>query len=382
MVGMGVISFALVTILSVFNGFEQLNHELNNAFNPDITVTPKEGKVFNLTDEQKAKIKLLPGVKLTSEVLIENAGMKDGDHEFIATLKGVDDAYNKVTDIDSAIIRGEFLLHKKGNNFAVVGAGVERNLGINMEDQFSSITVLIPNRGKTTNPLNPEQAFTRSNIRPSGSFSIQMDYDFKYVFVPLDYMRSLMKYETEISALEVKATSENDVQRVKSELQNLLGPAYVYKDRYQQNETLYRVIKTEKLVLFAILSFVLAIAAFNIIGSLTMLVLEKSKDISILKAMGADNATIRRIFLFEGLLASLIGSLSGIVLAVVVCLIQIHFKVISLQGSGSFIVDAYPVQLQAGDFVLVLLIVVSISMVAAWLPARRATMYSGLVKGT
>jgi len=312
--------------------------------------------------------------------LMENAALKYGDHEFIGTLKGVDDNYTKVTAIDSAIVRGQFLLHNKGIDYAVLGAGVERNLGVNIQDQFSSVTLLIPNRGRNLNPLNPESAFTRSSVHPIGSFSIQMEYDLKYVFLPLTFMRDLLKYDKEVSAIEVKVKNGANVQQVKNELRSTLGNGFDYKDRFQQNETLYKVIQTEKLVLFAILSFVLAIAAFNIVGSLTMLVLEKTKDIAILKAMGADNITIRRIFLFEGLLASLIGSLSGIVLAIIVCLIQIYFKVITLTGSGSFIIDAYPVQLKAMDFLVVLLIVVIISVFAAWLPAQRAAQYSGAIK--
>lgn len=380
MVGMGVISFALVTILSVFNGFEQLNVQLNDTFNPDLSISPKEGKVFTLSAGMMDSIKAVKGVDLVSQVLLENAALKHGDHEFIGTLKGVDGNYDKVTKIDSAIIRGSYVLEKGGISYAVLGAGVERNLGVDLDDPFSTITLLVPNRGKNLNLLNPSAAFMRSGVHPAGSFSIQMDYDMKYVILPLGLMRSLLKYDNELSALEIKVKKEVNPDDVRNRLAALLGPDFVLKDRFQQNETLYKVIQTEKLVLFAILAFVLAIAGFNILGSLTMLVLEKTKDIAILKAMGADNAMVRRIFLFEGLLASLIGSFSGILLAIAVCWVQIHFKIIKLSGSGSFIIDAYPVKMKAMDFVWVLLIVVAISVVAAWLPAQRAAKYTDAIK--
>ncbi|MDX2002431.1 MAG: FtsX-like permease family protein [Chitinophagales bacterium] len=380
MVGMGAISFALVLILSVFNGFEDLNIQLNNTFNPDLTISPKEGKVFVPTEKQLAEVKKLEGVASVSEVLLEQAALKYADNEFIGTLKGVDENYKVVTAIDTAMVRGNFVLDKGSAPYAVFGAGVERNLDLNIEDHLASVTLLIPNRGRSVNPLNPSQSFTRASVVPAGTFSIQMEYDYKYVFVDLDFLRSLLKYEKEVSALEIKVQENGNLESVRAGLGKIFGKDFHYRDRYQQNETLYKVIKTEKLVLFAILSFVLAIAGFNIIGSLSMLVLEKTRDIAILKAMGADNSIIRRIFLFEGLLSSLAGSLTGIVLAIIVCLLQMNFGIIKLQGSGSFIIDAYPVKLKLADGLSVLVVVVAISLIASWVPAYRASLQNRSIK--
>lgn len=380
MLGMAVISMAMVLVLSVFNGFEGLTISLFNSFNPDIQVAPIEGKVFTINDEQEAAMLALPGIYMVSRVLEEKAALKYDKYEFIGTVKGVDDLYGKVTGIDSAMVRGGFVLRQGGKNYGVAGAGVEAKLGINVDDQFREISILVPNRSGRSGGLVPTQAFNRGRVLPSGTFSIQAEFDNKYLFVPLTLMQELLQYDQEISALEVKIDpKKTTIAKTKRDLEAILGNGYSMKDRYQQNEFLYKIMRTEKWITYAILSLILGIAAFNIIGSLSMLVLEKKQDIAVLKALGADSATIRRIFLAEGLLSSLLASGIGILLAVIICLLQIYFEIIPMPGSGTFVVSAMPVVLKVGDFALVGITVVAISLLASWIPAYRAANMGNLV---
>lgn len=380
MIGMGVISMAMVLVLSVFNGFEGLTVSLYNTFNPDLRVTPEAGKVFTLTPQQEQQIRDLSDVEAFSRILEEKAALKYDDHEFIGTLKGVDDNFLEVASVDSAIIRGDFVLHEDSKNYAVVGAGVEGQLGVRIDDPFRRITVLIPSRKKSSSSLMPTQAFSRSEITPVGTFSIQMEFDSKYMFVPLHFMQDLLKYNNEISAIELRLQPDADPTEVAEALAGILGEGFNYKDRYQQNEFLYKIMRTEKWATYAILTLILAIAGFNIIGSLSMLVLEKTKDIAILKTMGADSGTIRAIFLLEGLLSSLLGSSVGIALALVVSWLQITYGLVPMPGSGSFVIDALPVVLKIEDLLLVAITVVSISLIASWLPAHRTANMGSLVE--
>lgn len=380
MLGMAIISMAMVLILSVFNGFEGLTLSLYNSFNPDLKVTPETGKVFTLTPEQIQQLDGLEGIDVYSQVLEEKAALKYDDNEFIGTLKGVDDNFLKVSGVDSAMVRGSFVLHERGRDFAVLGLGVEGQLGVRVSDQMRVITVLIPSRKTGGVGLMPSAAFSRANISPAGTFSIQMEFDSKYMFVPLSFIRSLLKYDKEISALEIKTMPNTNLQDLETELTAILGPGFIYQDRYQQNEFLYQVMRTEKWATYAIMSFILAIAAFNIIGSLSMLVLEKTKDIAILKTMGATSQTIRQIFLLEGLLSSLIGAAFGIGLALLLCWLQVQYELIPLPGSGSFVISAMPVKVKLYDILLVAATVVSISLLASWLPAYRTSKMGNLIR--
>lgn len=380
MIGMGIISSAMVLVLSVFNGFEDLTVSLFNTFNPDLKVTPDTGKTFTITEVQLNDLIATEGVLAVTQVLEEKAALKYDDREFIGTLKGVDDEYLKVSAVDSAIIRGQFTLNHNGKDYAVVGAGVEGQLGVRVDDPFRSITVLIPSRTSGGGGLLPTSAFNKANIVPAGTFSIQMEFDSRYVFVPLSFMQRLLKYDEEISGLELKLDPEADIDEIKEQLASTLGPGFTYQDRYQQNEFLYKIMRTEKWATYAILSFILAIAAFNIIGSLSMIVLDKVKDIAILKALGATSQTIRQIFLMEGLLSSLLGSGIGIILALLICWLQIKFDLVPMPGSGSFVVSALPVVVKMEDLVLVIVTVVSISTIASWIPAWRTASMGNLIQ--
>ncbi len=379
MLGMTFGSMALILVLSVFNGFEGLVVSLYQSFNPDIMVSAKQGKVFVMEDSIVNQISGISGIESFSKVLEENAIFKYNDHEYIATIKGVDKNFESVSGVGGKMVEGKFVLSEKGISYAVLGAGVADALSVNLKNQLNTIQVYLPKRGKETLSLDPAQAFSRKNIAPAGIFSIQQEFDSKYILAPLDFVRELLSYETQVSAIEIKLKPDADAQLAKKELTKILGGSCLVQDRYEQNKFLFRVMRIEKWAVYAILSLILVVAAFNIIGSLSMLVIEKTKDIAILKTMGADNGMIRKIFLLEGLLTSLTGSLIGILIAVFLCLIQIYFKLIKLQGSGTFVIDSYPVEMKWQDFLLVAATVVVIAVATSWIPAQRAVSRSAII---
>lgn len=369
--GMLVGSLGLILVLSVFNGFESLVESLYNSFYPDIVVTAKTGKTFLLTPEKMAEIKGISGVTAVSQTVEENALFQYGDHTFPAVIKGVDDEYVKVSGVKSAMYRGSYLLRSKGNDYAVLGVGIEQALSVNYDDPLGYVTVYVPRKGNVAS-INPEEAFSRQIIKPSGSFSIQQDFDLKYVFVPIEFARNLLNYHNEISSLEIAVAKGNNADEAIEKMKSLLGDNFTIKDRFQQNEVLYKVMKSEKWGVYVILTFILIVAAFNIIGSLSMLVIEKKKDINILKTMGAESSLVKNIFLSEGLLLSLVGCGAGFLLAIIICVLQQQYGLIKI-GGGTFVVDAYPVQMRFGDFVLVFFTVAAIGLLASWFPSKRAT---------
>ena len=368
--GMLVGSLGLILVLSVFNGFEGLVISLYNSFNPDFTVTAREGKSYTPDSLQLLELKKLEGVRALTEVVEENALLTYADRQYIATVKGVESGYGSITGIDSAMYYGDFKLKNGNEDLAVVGLGIEQALGINYDNPFGFLTVYIPRKDKTT-AINPEDAFNRAPIKPAGSFAIQSEVDRKYVFVPLAFARWLTGYDKPISYLEIAVLPGTDEYRLQQQIQQLMGPAFEVRNRLQQNAVLYKVMRTEKWAVYAILTFILIIAAFNIVGSLSMLVIEKKKDIAILKAMGADEGLIRKIFLFEGSLLSFIGCGAGFLLALIIIVVQQQFQLLKI-GGGSFVIDAYPVEMKALDFVLVFITVISIGLLASWFPSWQA----------
>ncbi len=377
-IGVAVGTAALIIVLSVFNGFEGLVVSLYNSFDPNIKITAQQGKTFLPEQLPKSRILHIPGVRFYSETLEDNALLKYRDKQYIATIKGVDSVFTVMKPLQDQITDGEMLLQKGDTDFAVIGQGVRYFLSVNLDDAFSSLSVFVPKRGRQME-LNPEDAFIRKSIVPAGVFSIQQDFDSKYVLVPIRFARALYQYEKEVSAIEIGLSQDADMEVVQKEVEKLVGPGFVVQNRFQQHELLYKIMKSEKWAVFLILSFILLIATFNIVGSLTMLIIEKKKDIAILHALGADVPLVRRIFLLEGSLISLIGALAGLLAGFLICLLQQRFGIIKLQGSGSFVIDAYPVHMQGLDFVYVLVTVLFIGLLAAWLPAGQLT--KKLLKG-
>ncbi len=368
--GVAVGTMALIVVLSAFNGIEDLVLSLFNSFDPQIRITIKEGKTFDASSTLFYDLKKMDGVAHFTEVLEENALLKYKDKQTIAIIKGVSSEFLPMSRLDTMLTDGEFILNYDSTNYSVVGQGIAYNLGVNLLNYMEPIQVYAPKRNKKTS-MNPDDAFKTRGILPSGVFSIQHDFDSKYIIVPLAFARELLDYSTEVSAIEIGLKPNVKPEEIQKQMQAKLGEKYEVKDRYQQHDFLYKIMKSEKWAVFLILSFILVIATFNVIGSLTMLIIDKKKDLTILWNMGASTNLIRKIFFLEGLFISLSGAAIGLFGGLVLCLAQIHFKLIKLEGS--FVMEAYPVKLVFTDFVFVLLTVFIIGVFAAWFPARQIT---------
>ncbi len=363
-------TMALVVVLSVFNGFDGLIKSLISSFDPDIKITVKEGKVFHPADAGKDKILEIPGVVAISEVLEENALIRYDERQYIATLKGVDSAYVYVNGIDTMIVDGNFLLYKENVAMAVLGQGVAWFLKVGLT-LTSPLIIHMPKRTGRVNPANPLASFNRYLIWPSGIFGIEQDYDSKYIILPLEVLRNLMEYPAEVTALEVKLDNRMDKKSLQTTISSITGENFNVLTRYQQNELFYRIMKSEKWAIFFILILILLIASFNIIASLSMLIIDKKNDITTLRNLGANNSLIRKIFLVEGWLISITGSTTGLILGLIICFIQEKFEPVKLGGSGSFVIDAYPVDIHLPDIFLIWLTVLAIGFLTAYYPVKR-----------
>lgn len=380
-IGMMVGTMALLLVLSVFNGFEDLVTSLYNSFNPDLKVETRIGKTFEVDSSTIYKLEQLPGVKAVSEVLEENALLRYNDKDMVGRLKGVDDKFIDVSGIDSTIVGGKYMLTDADSlNYAVVGLGIQAMLGVNIANQFSRLEIYMPRRQGKVSTTSPENAFKQQVIYPIGVYAIQQDFDAKYTIVPLQFMRNLLDYDTpQVSALEIALLPNANMATVQTAVEQLLGKDFKVADRYQQDEFLYKVMRTEKWAVYLILTFILIIAAFNIVGSLSMLVIEKKHDLGILRAMGANSQFIRRVFMLEGILLGGVGGFMGMLLAFVICLAQQHFKLLRLAGD-TFLIDAYPVSMRWFDFLMVGITVIIIALLAAYFPAQRATQQGELLQ--
>jgi len=359
---------ALIVVLSVFNGFEDLVSSLFNTFDPDIKIESVEGKTFFSNTLDLEAIKALPGVISLTEVIEENALLKHGEQQYIATLKGVSNDFLTNNPIDSMIIAGTMKFPGKKN--AVAGYGICYFLGINIHEIPEKISVYVPQRhAKNFGVL--DNAFNIDEITVTGVFSIQQDFDTKYVIVPIDLMKGLMEYEDELTAVEIRLAPGVDLKQIHREIAQLTTEQFSVKSRFQQQESLYKVMRSEKLAIFLILTFILIIAAFNMIGSQSMLILDKKKDSAVLWSMGADNRMIKRIFLTQGILIAMIGAVSGLILGGIMCLIQIQFGIIQFDTGSTFVISAYPVLMKFTDFVVVFITVSIIGFGAAFLPSYR-----------
>jgi lipoprotein-releasing system permease protein len=369
LLAIGVGATALIIVLSVFNGFEDLVKGLYNDFYADVRVVPERGKIMRISQAQLSQMKQMPGVLALSRVVEEKAVL-NGAFQTVVTLKGVDSQYTSVTNINTPqhLLRGSFSLGDATHPTIVVGVGIENAAGLEVEKYKYPAVVYLPN--KQASRLSSEEGLHSSTVIPAGTFAVQQEFDNKYVFTNLAFMQYMLSLQPdEYAALEMRVVGDPAI--VQSAIQQLLGKDYRVETRYQQNMGLYRVMKTEKWFIFVVLTLILAVAAFNIIGSLTMLVLEKKKDIAILQAMGASSGRIHFIFLLEGLLLGIIGGGIGMLLAALICQLQLQFKLIKLAGS-TFIIDYYPVAMRAGDFALVGITLLVITVIAAWIPARKA----------
>jgi len=370
----GVIAFSTlcqVLVLSVFNGFEELVKSLYSNFYSDIKVIPEKGKTFTLNTAQLKQINSIADVKGTSLDIEEKALLQNGDQQTVVLLKGVDSNYYKVSGVPQKMYHGVFNVGTIDNPKLVLGSGIENALSIQADRNLFPVTVFLPKKTNSDN-ANPLSALSEGNATTSGSFAIQQDFDNKYVITNLAFMRQQMNYQPdEYSALEISLRDPDQSQKFATTIQKILGDKYKVLTKYEQNTSLYNSMRLEKWFIYAVLTLILIIAAFNMVGALTMLVLEKRKDISVLQSMGADKSLIQKIFLSEGVLLAIVGAATGIFLALIIAFLQIKFHLIKLVGN-SFLIDYFPVKLVVTDFILVALTALFIAFAASWFPAKKA----------
>lgn len=373
--GVALATLALICTLSVFNGFQELVSNLFTAFDPELKVTTVSGKVFDAQDERIQALKDLPVIEVFSETLEDNAMVQYQGKQAMVVLKGVEDNFHQLTPIDSILYgRGERVLHDEVADYAIPGVELVSVLGTGIRF-LDPLEVYVPKRGAKVNVANPASSFNSSYLHSSGLiFAVnQQKYDASYILTSLSFARKLFQYDTEVSSIDLKLREGSDVNKVKKEIAGRLGDEYRVQNRYEQQADTFRIMEIEKLISYFFLTFILLIACFNVIGSLSMLIIEKREDVITLRNLGADDHTISRIFLFEGCLISMLGSLVGIVLGLLLCFAQQEFGWISLGGdssAGAFVIDAYPVSVHWKDVILVLFTVLVIGTLSVWYPVR------------
>ncbi|MBC7867015.1 MAG: ABC transporter permease [Gloeobacteraceae cyanobacterium ES-bin-316] len=371
-----VIAFATccqVLVLSVFNGFEDLVKSLYSSFYTDLRIVPATGKTFIITPAQLAVIRQQSYLQGISMIVQEKALLQNGESQTVVNLKGVDDNYPNVSGVAGKVTNGTFQTGTADDPELVVGYGLQSAAGISVNPAFApeQLTLILPK--KNSNSSDPTASISEGNAVAKAVFTIQQDFDNNYAITNVDFIKQQMGLaENEFTAAEIKLKFGQDLEESQDLLQKMMGAGYNVQTRFQQNMSLYNTMRLEKWAIYAVLTLILIIAAFNMVSALTMLVLEKKKDISIIQSMGGSQSLIQKIFLSEGLLLGFIGAASGIMLAVIICALQIKFKIIKLQG-GSFLIDYFPVKLVPSDFVLVAGTAAAIALLASLVPAVKAS---------
>lgn len=367
-VGVLVSSASLIVILSFYNGLENLIFSMYSAFTPELRIEPREGKGFVADSAFVDRVGKLSTVRAYHEVLQERVLLRYGDAQYIATLKGTTFDRAMSNSLDTLLQDGRSVLHQDDEDYAIMGARVQGTLGISLQDESRRIEVFSPRKGVKAG-INPTEEFIMRTIRPGGILEYQQEFD-DLLIVPMPFAREVLGEFTQVSAIEVHLKPDANVSAAQRELSQQLGNDFLVKDREQQNPTLYKIVRTEKWAVFIIIAFTGIIAIFNIVGSLTMLVIDKKKDISVLMGLGAGNDLIRRIFFFEGLLISLIGCVAGLILGFLFCLSQQVFGWIRFGNAENLVTDIYPVDIRMFDFVLVFLTVFVISALISLVSSR------------
>ncbi|MCY7309184.1 MAG: FtsX-like permease family protein [Chitinophagaceae bacterium] len=362
---------ALILVLSVFNGFEGLVKSLYSSFYTDLRISPASGKIITITPEQLQKLKGLSGIKNYSLVVEEKALVKNGDYQSVIYLKGVDENYRYVSGVADNLVNGEYDLGSEEVPKLILGAGVEGALGIQADRNIFTLKIHLP-RKTDTEQFDELNGISNDTIRSSAAFRIQQDFDNKYGITNIGFVKkSLRLGENDYTAVEIALKDPATTNEIKKALKPIFGDAYLVQNKYEQNRSLYAVMNMERWVIYGVLCLILVVAAFNMIGALTMLVLEKQKDISVLHALGGNKKFIQRIFLCEGMLLALLGGGIGMLLALLIAWLQMQFHLIPLAG-GSFLIDYFPVKLRLMDFLLVGATVFVIALIASWLPSKKA----------
>lgn len=359
---------ALVIVLSAFNGLESLVESLFESFDPDIRIEAKQGKVFTEDEFPFEKLDEIDGV-LYTKVLEEVCGVRYKENDVIATLKGVEDSYLQMSRMDSNLIDGQAILVENEIPYAICGYGLASQLKLNASNAIENLKIYSPKR-EISNSANPYESVYQKLISASAIFYISPEYDFKYILVPLSFIQDFLELEKKISAVELNVADKRRIPLAKENLEAVLGDKYEVKSRYEFNEIIYKTNKTEKWVTFLILTFILIIASFNILSSLSMLIIDKKKDILTLRNLGLTKAGIRKIFFLEGLLINLSGAIIGLTLGVIVCVLQQKVGLLRLEGG---IVEYYPVQIELLELVYILVTVMVIGLLTSWYPVRKLT---------
>lgn len=370
--GVALATLALVCTLSVFNGFQDLVTTFFTAFDPQLKITAVRGKVFDGQDKRVLQLKKMSDVEVYSESLEDNVMVQYQGRQAMAVVKGVEDNFDQLTPIDSILFgRGDLLLHDEVVDYAIPGIQLLSTLGSGIRF-LDPLEIYAPRRGAKVNMANPSTAFVTGNLFSSGLvFAVNQEkYDASYILTSIDFARRLFQYTTEVSAINLKLKAGADTDAVKKHIQDLLGDDFLVQDRYEQQADTYRIMEIEKLISYLFLTFILMIACFNVIGSLSMLIIDKRDDVVTLRNLGASDRQIVRIFLFEGRMISFFGAFAGVVLGLLLCWLQQEYGLIALGSSGSFVVDAYPVSVHASDVLLIFITVLLIGFLSVWYPVR------------
>lgn len=366
--GITVGTMALIIVLSIFNGLDDLIKSLFSSFDPEIKITLAEGKTFSIENELFNQIKSDPSTAVFTEVVEENAMIDYRNRQAIVTIKGVSDNFSKLTGIDSLIVDGSFQLWENDRPVGVIGYELAAQLSVGLTF-FDPMYIYVPKQISGI-MLNQANAFNKAHIYPRGIFSVQQEYDAKYLLIPIDFARNLLNYKNVLTSVELKVSDKENVQDVRDRYASLLGPKYKVQTQYEQHQAFYQVMASEKWIIFLILGFILIIASFNTASTLTLLVLQKKSDMHLLQSMGALPKTIRQIFQTEGLLITAIGIVLGLMLGTLFCWAQMKFGIVRFPDGGSFIVDIYPLKMLLTDFLLVTAMVSVIGFMASVIPVR------------
>lgn len=370
--GVALATLALVCTLSVFNGFQDLVASFFTAFDPELKITAAQGKVFDGQDPAVRQLRDWPEVAVFSESVEDNAMVQYQDRQAMVVIKGVEDNFDQLTPIDSILFgRGEPLLHDEVANYAIPGIQLLSTLGTSIRF-LDPLEVYAPKRGAKVNLANPAASFTTGSLFSSGLvFAVNQEkYDASYILTSISFARRLFQYTTEVSSIGLKLQPGTDTDALQRRIQQAIGHKYKVENRYEQQADTYRIMEIEKLISYLFLTFILAVACFNVIGSLSMLIIDKRDDVVTLRNLGASDRQITRIFLFEGRMISFFGAFAGIVLGLLLCWLQQTYGLISLGDSGAFVVDAYPVSVHATDVVLVFVTVLVVGFLSVWYPVQ------------
>lgn len=365
MVGVVVGTMALVIVISIFNGFDVLIKSFYSVFDPEIKIVAAEGKQFDANTEAFQQLRNNKNVVHFCESVEEIAHFRFENRQFIASIKGVTDEYFELSQLNDHLYDGKLVLNDGNFNYSIVGLGLSHNLGIST-NMVHPLFISVPKKGKGISMINP---FNQEYVFVSGIYTVkQQDVDDKYALIPIGLARSLLEMDSTVTSVELGLSKDTDVNRFQKEVKKIVGPNFQVLNRYQQHESYYKVAKSERFFIFITLSFIVVIASFNLASSIAMLMLDKKKDIHILSSLGLTQKKIGRIFMFEGLLVSVLGSLLGLVLGLLVCLGQMQYG--WLKFPGSFAIDSYPVELRVGSLVAIFVTVLVIGMGASWLPVK------------